>query len=124
VASFAIAGHQATMTLTFAEPGFSARLRRTLSTLGRRSPRILLDILAAALAGNPGGARLEGTLAGSDAASATRLWWRIYELTVDGSSLGSQVARIVGGKLESWTRVASGGSLPDGSNWLWPDVQK
>jgi hypothetical protein len=108
-AEFDLDGHGASITLRLVTPSMGARSKRSFMKGGLR---LLPDVILAFIFGG-----------GVDAASAlesTVLQWAIYELRVDGESLGCWVSTVSGDSSSTWMFVGPGGALPE-RDWLdWP----
>ena len=110
VATLDVGGHEVSLTLRVRMASLRVNWMRSFKASIVNLRRIA-DAYSSGIAGPGGGA------AGAAAASSL-LSWAIYELRVDGTSLGAWVATIVGGNLASWTFVEPGGPLPEPD---WPD---
>jgi hypothetical protein len=104
-----VRGHRVAMTLTPIMPSYRSAVRRNISGLKWSGPLSFLGTIL-------GGAGLGG---GAAAAAQSTLVWLTYELSVDGESSGSWVAKTIDGFAERWTFVPPGGTLPTSDTPDW-----
>jgi hypothetical protein len=109
LATFEVAGRQASMTMRPVLPRAGLRFRRAIG--GSLRPAAILAFLFGSGAGG-------GAAAAS--AAGTMFSWTIYSLTVERVDQGSWVYRSDEGLHQDPIFVAPGGSLPDGNTVDWP----